>query len=70
MLRIRQIREIKEIDQAQLAKESGISQGYLSELESGVKENPSIMVLNRIALALCVPVIALFEDTQLKASGE
>lgn len=62
MLKIRQIRETKGLNQNDVARDSEISQPYLSELESGEKDNPSKAVLIRLAKALGVPVAELLED--------
>ena len=51
------------MSQSELAKECGISQGYLSQLESvstqDVCNNPSVDTALRIALALDVPLVTL-----------
>jgi transcriptional regulator with XRE-family HTH domain len=60
--RIKKLRELKGISQVKLANDSKIAAAYLCELESGVKVNPSIEVLSRIATALGVPVSALLDN--------
>src|SRR5437016_11725560 len=42
----------------QLAQESGASERYLAQIESG-RGNPSVVMLKSIAAALDVPIIAL-----------
>ena len=49
--KIRIERVIKKISQNELAKKSGISRSYLSQIETGNQE-PSLSVLVRIAKAL------------------
>jgi len=65
---IKKIRLKKEIKQVTLAKESGISVSYLSEIENG-KKNPDIRIINQISDALSIPVsflyFAAFEKNEL-----
>jgi transcriptional regulator with XRE-family HTH domain len=58
---IRKLREEREMSQLELAKKSGVAQGYISSLEAGEKKNPGIDVLKRLARALGVPVTELLE---------
>ena len=58
---LRVLRESKEMTQADLAKKSGVAQGYISALEAGEKKNPGIDVLKRLARALGVPVTERLE---------
>lgn len=68
--RIAEIRNSKGISLSKLSRESGVSKGYLSELENGIKENPNIEILDKIAKALDISVSDLFEqdpiDTELE----
>ncbi|EKQ51369.1 MULTISPECIES: helix-turn-helix transcriptional regulator [unclassified Clostridium] len=52
-VRIREVRLEKKLSQTQLAKKAGISQSYLSELESN-KKSPTLRQLCKIADALGV----------------
>lgn len=52
-LKIREIRITKKLSQSELAKKSGVSQSYLSELESN-KKSPTLRQLFKIAKALDV----------------
>lgn len=52
-LRIREVRESKNISLTELSKLTNISKSHLSNIERGEKE-PSISILIRIALALKV----------------
>ncbi len=58
---IRALRESKGLTQIQLAGRAELTQGYLAKLENGMKVNPSIMVLKRLAKSLRVPVTELLE---------
>ena len=49
-------REKKRMTQAQLAKRAKVTQAYVAMLEAGVKKNPSLVTLKRIAKALKVEV--------------
>lgn len=59
--RIRELREQRGITQGQLATQSSVSQGYLSQLENGDVRNPSAGVLLRVASAMKVEADDLFE---------
>ena len=59
--RIRQLREQFGLTQGQLATGSSVSQGYLSQLENGEVKNPSAAVLLRVAQAMQVDAVELFE---------
>ena len=58
---LRRLRLERGITQERLSHESGIMQSHLSEIEAG-KRNASIDLIGAIALALAVPVAALFEE--------
>ena len=49
---IRVWREHRGLSQDQLAEAAGLGQGYLSQLESGRKANPSLQALTKLARAL------------------
>lgn len=59
---IRRIRKEKKISINNLSKLTGISLGYLSDLENNKATNPSIDKLNLIASILNVSVDAFFKD--------
>ena len=64
------------MSQLQLSVESEINKNYISDLERG-KRNPSLMILNRIAIALKIDMSELlkgiqdfsYEDIVLKMSS-
>jgi transcriptional regulator with XRE-family HTH domain len=67
---IKDLREKRGMTQEQLAKRSGVSQGYIAKLEpsnrSGLPKeirhhNPSLFILKKLARALGVPVTELLE---------
>lgn len=49
---IKEIREQKGMTQEELAKKTGISRNYITELENNKKENPSLKTMHKIAIAL------------------
>ncbi len=57
MLRI--LREEKGWTQEELAEKASVERSYLAKLETGVKQNPSLKVLKRLAKSLRVPVTEL-----------
>ena len=59
-IKIREVRESKNISLTQLSKLTGIAKSHLSNIERGEKE-PSISILVRIALALRVDEKSLYK---------
>jgi transcriptional regulator with XRE-family HTH domain len=66
--RIREIREAKRLTQDQLAEKTGISKGFLSDVENG-KRNVSSEYLLRIANALNASVDYLLRGTTESPAG-
>lgn len=62
--KIKYFRQIKGIDQTELANKVGISPQYLSKIECG-KQMPSIQVLILIAEKLCVDAAMLISDNNV-----
>ena len=58
---VRRLRQARQLTQVQLATRARVSQGYLAALEGGLKSNPSLATLLRLAKALGVPVTELLE---------
>jgi transcriptional regulator with XRE-family HTH domain len=56
---IQELRESQEITQRDLARKAQVTPGYIAQLEMGVRSNPSLAVLRRLAKALGVPVTEL-----------
>jgi XRE family transcriptional regulator of biofilm formation len=56
---LKTLREEKELTQAELAKTAQLTKPYISQLENGVRKNPSLPALQRLAKALGVPVTEL-----------
>lgn len=54
------IRKQKKITLAEISKKTGISVGYLSHLENGTRNNPSIEIMNKIANVLELSVAEVF----------
>lgn len=57
--KIKELRKLKGFSQKELAKLTGVSQSYISELEAGIKTNPSIKVIKRIAEVLEIDICQL-----------
>jgi transcriptional regulator with XRE-family HTH domain len=55
------IRTGRELTKRALAKRAKVTEAYVSQLESGMRRNPSLPVLKRLAKALGVPVTKLLE---------
>lgn len=58
---LRQLREETGLSQRDLAKQTGVVEAYLAQLETGAKKNPSFEVLKRLAKALQVKLTDLLE---------
>lgn len=58
---LKRVRESRGLTQEQLARKVGVSDAYISMLESGAKQNPSLPLLKRLAKALKVKVGELLE---------
>lgn len=61
------LREAAGWSKNKLAKEAGISQAYVSQLESGQKQ-PGVDVLSRICSALGLSLVEFFSDVQQEES--
>ncbi len=59
-LRLKALRQAKGLTQVELAGKAGVTQAYLAQLEAGVRGNPSLDVLERLARALGVQVGVFF----------
>ena len=53
-MRLRALRKRKGMTQAQVAKKTRVTPFYISHLETGLRKNPSLPVLRRLAKALGV----------------
>jgi len=58
---VRRVRVAKGISQERLAFDAGVDRSYLGGMERG-EANPTVDVLDRLALTLGVPLGALFEE--------
>ncbi len=59
--RLKFIRETRKMTQAELAKQSGLTQATIANLESGRKD-PSIQTLENLARALDIHIATLFSS--------
>jgi transcriptional regulator with XRE-family HTH domain len=62
-MKVRRLRESQGLSQAALAKRARVSQPYLSQLEGGTRgsKSPGVVIIQRLAKALGVPMTALLE---------
>jgi XRE family transcriptional regulator of biofilm formation len=58
---ITKLREGQGLTQRDLAKKARVTAAYVAMIETGVRKNPSLAILKRLAKALGVPVTALLE---------
>ena len=59
-MKLKKLREAKDMSQATLAKKAGITREYVNKLEAG-RYDPTVGVLQRLAKALGVPAMTLLE---------
>ncbi|WP_425044682.1 helix-turn-helix domain-containing protein [Primorskyibacter sp. S87] len=57
---LRRLRKQRGVTQEDFATDSGFDRGYVSGVERGVR-NPSALVIERLAMALEVDVVELFD---------
>lgn len=62
--KIRKYRKDKKITLEELAKEIGISTGYLCHLEKGTRNNPSTTIMEKIAKGLNKSIAEVFFDEE------
>jgi transcriptional regulator with XRE-family HTH domain len=58
---LRRLREQLGLSQKALGGRAKVTDAYVAQLETGVRKNPSLAVLKRLAKALGVPVTDLLE---------
>lgn len=58
---LRRLRVERDISQERLAFDSGVDRSYLGGMERG-EENPTVDILDRLAVTLSVPLASLFDD--------
>jgi transcriptional regulator with XRE-family HTH domain len=58
---IQTLRQAAGMTQRDLAAKAKVTPGYIAQLELGMKKNPSLEILKRLAKALGVPVAELLE---------
>lgn len=62
-MRIKQRRQAKGMTLRQLSEASGVTYGYICELETGKKSNPGVFTLRKIAVPLRTTVGVLIAGT-------
>jgi XRE family transcriptional regulator, master regulator for biofilm formation len=56
---MRELRENKGLTQEELAFKARVTPGYVAQLELGLRKNPSLDVVRRLARALKIPLAEL-----------
>lgn len=72
-MKLEELRVAKNMSQQQLAKATGLTQGYISALERGAKKNPGQVVIKKLAIALAVStdmILGLFPDAFVSGTNE
>jgi transcriptional regulator with XRE-family HTH domain len=62
--RIVYLRQLKHLSQLELSLDASINRNYLSDLERG-KRNPTLAVLQKIALALSIDLATLLKGIHI-----
>ena len=57
--RIKEMRKRKNLSLTELAQNANVAKSYLSNVERGIQNNPSIQFIEKIASALHIPVNSL-----------
>lgn len=57
---IRRIRKEKKLTMQEVADRAGVSVGYICHMENGTRSNPSIEIMERIAIALGKSISEIF----------
>src|ERR1700726_4927458 len=65
--RLRELRESKELSQGDIEKRTGLLRCYISRVENG-QTVPAVSTLEKMAIALEVPMYRLFHDGEAAAS--
>ncbi|WP_078552718.1 helix-turn-helix domain-containing protein [Bacillus alkalicellulosilyticus] len=58
---LRELRKKKGMSLNDLSEHSGVSKSYISYIERGVQNNPSLTVLEKISKALDIELVRLIE---------
>jgi transcriptional regulator with XRE-family HTH domain len=61
--KIKKLRELRGLTQAELARVAGIGQPYISKIERQIISTPAPVTVEGIARGLCVGIIELIDDT-------
>jgi len=69
-IRIKRLRLEKGLSINELSEKAGVSKSYLSYIERGIQQNPSLHVLSRLAETLDTNVEDLLEQQKKKKSLE
>lgn len=58
---VKRLRKQRKLSQAALGRKVGVTEAYISMIESGARPNPSLPTLQKLARALGVSVAELLE---------
>jgi transcriptional regulator with XRE-family HTH domain len=67
--RIKEIRNVQQVTQEELADRVGVFRTYMSRIETGVA-NPTLTMIHALAGALRVPIATLFEPPSVVPPGK
>lgn len=68
-IRIHDLREQRGMTLGDLERDSGVSKGYLSQLERGEASNPTVDILTKISQGLGVPVSELLGEANAEETA-
>jgi transcriptional regulator with XRE-family HTH domain len=58
---VRRLRRERDWTQEHLGRRAGLQQAYISQVESGVRANPTASIVKKLARALDVPITELLK---------
>lgn len=60
--RLKELRQQKRMSLSELAEKSGVAKSYVSAIERGLQDNPSIQVIEKLVSILGVPLQQFLSD--------
>ncbi|AIQ62615.1 HTH-type transcriptional regulator SinR [compost metagenome] len=68
--KIQQLRKKKNYSLTELSERAGVAKSYLSSIERGIQQNPSIQFLEKVGAVLGIPVEEFLQPEQRRGSAE
>lgn len=62
--RVKRLRKERDLSISELAVITGVAKSYISSIERNIKSNPSILILEKIAEGLDVPLLTILSENK------